>query len=42
MYEKILKWYKQGLWTKAMVENAVSKGVLTEEQKSKILDIEEE
>ena len=42
MYEKILKWYKQGLWTEIMVENAVSKGVLTEEQKSKILGIEEE
>lgn len=42
MYEKILKWYKQGLWTKTMVENAVSKGVLTEEQKIAILGIEEE
>ena len=42
MYEKILKWYRQGLWTKTMVENAVSKGVLTEEQKIAILGIEEE
>ena len=42
MYEKILKWYRQGLWTKTMVENAVSKGVLTEEQKIAILGTEEE
>ena len=29
MKEKIAKWYKQGLWTKNMVKNAVKKGVLT-------------
>lgn len=29
MKEKIAKWYKQGLWTKAMVKNAVKQGVLT-------------
>lgn len=29
MKEKIAKWYKQGLWTKVMVRNAVKKGVLT-------------
>ena len=29
MKEKIAKWYKQGLWTKTMVKNAVKKGVLT-------------
>ena len=29
MNEKIAKWYKQGLWTKTMVKNAVKKGVLT-------------
>lgn len=32
MYKKIKKWYEQGLWTKAMVVNAVQKGVLTPEQ----------
>lgn len=42
MYEKILKWYRQGLWTEIMVENAVTKGVLTEEQKTQILGVEEE
>ena len=31
MKEKIAKWYKQGLWTADMVENAVAKGVITEE-----------
>ena len=32
MYEKILKWYKQGLWTETMVRNAFDKKVITEEQ----------
>lgn len=32
MFEKIKKWYKQGLWTTEMVRNAVDKGVLTPEQ----------
>lgn len=32
MYEKIKKWYGQGLWTAAMVANAVTKGVITSEQ----------
>lgn len=29
MKEKIAKWYKQSLWTKVMVKDAVKKGVLT-------------
>lgn len=37
MYEKIKKWYKQGLWTEEMVRNAVGKGILTEEQAEEIL-----
>lgn len=36
MFEKIKKWYKQGLWTAEMVRNAVEKGVITEEQFKKI------
>lgn len=36
MFEKIKKWYKQGLWTADMVKNAVDKGVITEEQYSEI------
>ena len=39
MFEKIKKWYKQNLWTEQMVLNAVSKGVITEEQANEILDI---
>lgn len=31
MKDKIAKWYKQGLWTDAMVRSAVEKGVVTEE-----------
>lgn len=38
MKEKIEKWYKQGLWTAEMVRNAVSKGVLTEEEIKTILE----
>ena len=37
MYEKIKKWYKQGLWTEEMVRNAVNKGILTEDQAKEIL-----
>ena len=36
MYERIKKWYKQGLWTKEMVQNAVDKGVITEDQLKEI------
>ena len=41
MYEKILKWYKQGLWTKEMVNNALYKGAITEEQRNTILELKE-
>ena len=37
MKEKISKWYKQGLWTEAMVQNAVKKGILTDEEAAEIL-----
>lgn len=37
MYEKIKKWYKQQLWTKEMVHNAVVKNIITEEQEKEIL-----
>lgn len=36
MKAKIAKWYKQGLWTKAMVANAVKKGVITAEDYEEI------
>ena len=38
MYEKIAKWYKQGLWTKAMVLNAVIKCKLTQDVAAEILN----
>ena len=37
MFEKIKKWYKQGLWTEKMIRNAEEKGVLTYEQVVAIL-----
>lgn len=38
MKEKIAKWYKQGLWTKDMVQNAVNKGILTKEEAEEIIN----
>ena len=37
MKEKIAKWYKQGLWTAKMVQDAVKKGKLTAEETAEIL-----
>ena len=37
MFEKIKKWYKQGLWTKAMVQNALNKGIITQDQYAEII-----
>lgn len=37
MKEKIMKWFKMGLWTEKMVENAFEKGVLTEDEANEIL-----
>ena len=37
MKEKIKKWYKQGLWTEAMVRNAMTKGAITEKDVEEIL-----
>lgn len=36
MYEKIKRWYQQGLWTAKMVADAVKKGILTAEQYDEI------
>lgn len=41
MFEKIKKWFKQGLWTETMVRNAFDKNILTEEQLNEILGKEE-
>lgn len=37
MYEKIKRWYKQGLWSAAMVRKAVEKCVLTESEAAEII-----
>lgn len=39
MYDKIAKWYKQGLWSVQMVNNAVKKGVITTAQSAEILGV---
>lgn len=36
MFEKIMKWYKQDLWTDEMVANAVKKGLITGEEYKEI------
>jgi len=38
MFEKIKKWYKQGLWNIVMVANAVSKGIITQQQYEEIIN----
>ena len=40
MKEKIARWYAQGLWTEVMVRNAVTKGILSEEEAAQILEVE--
>ena len=37
MFEKIKKWYEQGLWTADMVMKAVEKGVLTAEEAEEVM-----
>ena len=39
MFEKIKKWYKQGLWTQVMVHNALEKGVISQEQYDEIIEV---
>ena len=38
MFERIKKWYKQGLWTEDMVLDAIQKGKITHEQAFEILN----
>ena len=40
MYEKIKKWYMQGLWSGEMVQTAMEKGILTQAQFAEILSEE--
>lgn len=42
MKERIIKWYKLGLWTEIMVQNAVEKGVITADDMAEILGEKEE
>lgn len=37
MFEKIKKWYKQGLWTQDMVHNALEKGIISQDQYDEII-----
>lgn len=37
MKEKIAYWYKTGLWTEAMVKQAVEKGLITEDDYKEIV-----
>ena len=39
MYEKIKKWYEQGLWTAEMVKQAVKKSVVTQAECDEILEV---
>ena len=36
MFEKIRRWYEQGLWSAAQVRQAVEKGLLTQAQYEQI------
>lgn len=42
MFEKIMKWYKLGLWTEAMVQDAADKGVITIDDMTEIIGEKEE
>lgn len=42
MKERIMKWYKLGLWTEVMIQNAVEKGVITADDMAEILGEKEE
>lgn len=41
MLEKIKKFYKLGLWTEKMINDAVSKKVITSEEADKIINNKE-
>lgn len=42
MYNKILKWYIQKLWTKEMVSNALEKNIITADEYITILQSRQE
>lgn len=42
MKDKISLWYRQGLWTASMVQDAVDKGIITAEDFREITGLEAE
>ena len=40
MFDKIRKFFNMGLWTADMVKTAFEKGIITEEEKERILNYE--
>lgn len=40
MKERVMKWFKQGLWSEAMVRDAVEKGLLKAEDYKEITGAE--
>lgn len=40
MFEKIRRWHCLGLWSEQMVQNAVTKAVLTSREAESILEME--
>ena len=42
MYDRIKRFYNLGLWTEAMVNNAVVKNVITQDEANEILGVVEE
>lgn len=42
MYDKIARWYRQGLWTADMVLAAADKGVITQDQAREIIGTNKE
>lgn len=39
MFEKLLKWYKMGLWTQEQIEEAHKKGIIDLKQLNEILNV---
>ena len=37
MKDRIIKWYRQGLWSQRMVRSAALKGVITQQEAEEIL-----
>ena len=42
MFEKIMRWFNMGLWTRSMVEQSAKLGVISPEECAAILGEEDE